>query len=206
MNNLGGIIKEKDEDSISINSFNNSNFMNHSLNTNSINSNNTNYPTININNQKNPNLINKKPKITYDDILNSLNLKVNNGKLEVLPNTFNPHHSHYNQFKTCYKKQLNANNNNINNNNRNLPIPENSYIINKYFKDYRFDNSIQNQRERIPITKEEYKKLIILELIRKKEEQKRIAQIKTKKLLFARNNINAPANSIPNNLNKLFRF
>ena len=151
---------------------------------------------------------NSKPKITYDDILNSLNLKVNNGKLEVIPNTTNPVPSHYNQFKTCIKKQLYANNKNINhsnNYNNNQSLPENSYIVNKYFKDYKY-NSNQEPLEKIPITKEEYNKLVILELIRRKEEKKRIAQIKSKKLLFARNNISAPTSALPNNLNKLFRF
>jgi hypothetical protein len=170
----------------------------------------------------NPNKIGKKPKITYDDILNSLNLKVNNGKLEFIPNSSSNQtnqssssssscsipNSHYNQFKTCYRKQCNItkNNNNNNLNNNNNSLYQNSYIVNKYFKDYKENNIQETPREPIFVTKEEYKRLLILELIRKKEEQKRISQIKSKKLLFARNNSNAPTNASPNNLNKLFMF
>lgn len=166
----------------------------------------------NNNPNNNPNKIGKKPKITYDDILNSLNLKVNNGKLEFIPNQTNPSssipNSHYNQFKTCYRKQCNntttnTNTSNVNNNNS---LYQNSYIVNKYFKDYKENNMQESPKEPIFVTKEEYKRLLILELIRKKEEKKRISQIKSKQLLFARNNSNAPTNATPNNLNKLFMF
>ena len=44
---------------------------------------------------------NAKSNVSYDDILNSLNLKVNNGKLEYVQ----PSQKTTNQFKTCYKKQ-----------------------------------------------------------------------------------------------------
>ena len=38
----------------------------------------------------------------------------------------------------------------------------------------------------------------------KREERKRIEEVKSKKLLFARNNHFAPTNASPNNLNQLF--
>jgi len=155
----------------------------------------------------------KKPKISsYDDILTSLNLKVNNGKLEYIqPKQQN---SHYDQFKTCYKKQLNQQ--------KQPSIKEpsvkqiymqpnqyhNNYIYNKYFKDYKEPSELQEQ-EPIYVNPQEYKRRIILELLRRREEQKRIAKIKSKKLLFAQEQekYNSPIiNASPNNLNKLFRF
>jgi hypothetical protein len=166
----------------------------------------TNLKDTNLKDTKNPNIIGKKPKITYDDILNSLNLKVNNGKLEFIPNQNNTtlslnNNSHYNQFKTCYKKQCNNTNTNINTNTNSLN--QNSYIVNKYFKDYKENNNSEIPREPIFVSKEEYKRLLVLEFIRKREEQKRISQIKSKKLLFARNN---QTNASPNSLHKLFMF
>jgi hypothetical protein len=93
------------------------------------------------------------------------------------------------------------------------PPPQNSYIYNKYFKDYR--DPQQEMQEHIAVTPQEYRRQILLELVRRKYERKRIAEIKSKKLLFARNNPNAPTTSSqmqaqqqvsPNNLNKLFKF
>ena len=101
-------------------------------------------------------------------------------------------------MKTCYRKQQNQQNQ--------IPIQDkSSYIYSKYFKDYR-DNSTVHQEEIQPIylTKEELKKRIILHEIRKREERKRIEEVKSKKLLFARNNHFAPTNATPNNLNQLF--
>lgn len=118
----------------------------------------------------------KKPKISYDDILCSLNLKVNNGKLEYLQ----PRPS--NSLRTCYRKQELQ--------------QQQSYQNNHYY----------SQEEPIPISKEEYKKMMILEFIRRDQQRKRIAQIKSKKLLFAQNNQSAPSYAVPTNINKLFRL
>lgn len=119
----------------------------------------------------------KKPKISYDDILSSLNLKVNNGKLEYLQPR--PGDS----LRTCYRKQE-------------LQQQQQPYQNNPYY----------SQEQPIPISKEEYKKMMILEFIRRDQERKRIAQIKSKKLLFAQNNQSAPSYAVPTNINKLFRL
>lgn len=138
----------------------------------------------------------KKPKISYDDILGSLNLKVNNGKLEYLQST--EAQSAYSSLKTCYRKQP-----------QQQPIqqqPQNhNYIYNKYFKDYKDPN--QEPLEPVYLSPQEYKKQVILEMIRRNQECKRINQIKTKKLLFAQNNPTPPVYAAANNnLNKLFRL
>jgi hypothetical protein len=158
-----------------------------------------------------------KPKITYDDILKSLNLKVNNGILEYSltapavaitnQNQYQYQNQNQNQncsnsLKTCYRKQQNQQQNPI-------PIPiqeKSSYIYNKYFKDYK-DKTQSEATETFPkiyLTREEFKKRLILEQIRKREERKKIEEVKSKKLLFARNNHFAPTNAIPNKLNQLF--
>lgn len=148
-----------------------------------------------------PNQKNKKNGITYDDILSSLNLKVNNGKLEYIqpsPSLQPSPTNCNNSLKTCYKKQQIQEHQQPNN-----PY-QNNYIYNKYFKDYKYPNI---QEEPIYVTPEEYKKRLVLEMIRRREEQIRISQIKTKKLLFAQKNNTPPQVSTPNHdLNKLFRF
>jgi len=169
------------------------NKINYDYNTNTINTN-----TINTNTTMKKVNQYKKPKVTYDDILNSLNLKVNNGKLEYIQQQTIPN-THYDQFKTCYKKQCLKQ--------QQLPSEnKNSYIYNKYFKDYNDPTIGEQEQESIYITPQEYKKRVILEIIRRREERKRISEIKSKKLLFARNNMAAPTNASPNNLNKLFMF
>jgi hypothetical protein len=158
---------------------------------------------------KNSNTLQKtKTKITYDDILKSLNLKVNNGILEyslTAPTTNQyqnqtqiPNQNCNNSLKTCYRKQQNQ-----------IPISiqdKNSFIYNKYFKDYKDKTQLESTETspKIYLTREEFKKQLILEQIRKREERKRIEEVKSKKLLFARNNHFAPTNATPNNLNQLF--
>jgi hypothetical protein len=149
--------------------------------------------------------ISKKPKISYDDILSSLNLKVNNGKLEYIQ--AKPSHPG-DHLKTCYRKQE-SQQSRQSQQSQFQPPPiqqgQNSYIYNKYFKDYR--DPVQEPLEPIYLSPQEYKRQIILEIIRRNQERKRIAQIKSKKLLFAQNNPTPPVYSAPNNdLNKLFRL
>ena len=155
---------------------------------------------------KNSNTL-KKPKVTYDDILKSLNLKVKNGILEyslaaTAPLLHSQNTNCNNSLKTCYRKQQNQQNQQ-----NQIPIQEkSSYIYSKYFKDYKDHSSFNQEQDSEPIylTIEELKKKVILEEIRKREERKRIQEVKSKKLLFARNNHFAPTNATPNNLNQLF--
>ena len=66
------------------------------------------------------------------------------------------------------------------------PSVKHSYIFNKYFKDYQDANPII-QEVKVPKTKEEYLKMLVEEKRRQIEERKRIAQIKSTKLLFTTN-------------------
>ena len=149
----------------------------------------------------------KKPKVSYDDILTSLNLKVNNGRLEyVQPKISHPG----DELKTCYRKQPQQPVQRQQKQQPQQPIPpqnpyQNSYIFNKYFKDYK--DPSQPPEEPVFLSPQEYKRQVILELIRRNQERKRISQIKSKKLLFAQNNPSPPSYSVPNNsINKLFRL
>ena len=80
-----------------------------------------------------------------------------------------------------------------------------NYITNKYFKDYKEPGVIEEPPK--PMTKEEYRQMLIQDYIKRQEAQRRIAQIKSKKLLFHTNNINIAQNpnQMPRDMNKLFK-
>jgi hypothetical protein len=168
---------------------------------------------INANNGNNANNINywennnenkKKKKVTYDDILSSLNLVVApNGVLQYMntkPNTFNRENINVEQEyeikpKSILKKSINQE--------KIEPQVKHSYIFNKYFKNYKEPDTIQEPLK--PMTREEYKKMAIANLIQRRLAQKRVAEIKSKKMAFTNNN-NQTIYASKNNLNHLFRF
>ena len=133
-----------------------------------------------------------KKQLSYDDILNSFNLKVNNGKLEYnsLP-ILKKGIQNQNQIET--KKIVHFQQEELS------PELKNSTIFNKYFKNYKDPNQIE-QPIKI-MTKEEYKQFLIQDYYNKK----RISEIKSKKLLFS-NSSNNISSCQPTNLNKFFNF
>jgi hypothetical protein len=138
----------------------------------------------------NPTPISKK-KVSFDDILNNMNLVVNKqGILQLItPKQVEPLNEH----------SLNSiNNNNYNSNNKpNLTTPiepqvKHSYIYNKYFKDYKNDSNYEEPIIRRPKTIEEYKKMVLQDKIDRIKEAKRISQIKPTNLLFSNGSNMAP--------------
>ena len=142
----------------------------------------------------------KKKKVSFDDILNHMNLVVNNsGELQFMTNA-----SSY--------TQRNDNNEIMNTHsrfhesvsvNKNIPIVEpevkHSYIYNKYFKNYIDVNNKQTPEVKVPKTMAEYKQMVIEEQIRVFNEKQRISKIKSKKLLFTNaGNITATKNTLYN--------
>ena len=124
----------------------------------------------------------KKARFSYDDILNSLNLVVQNGvlkQIQVKPTTGQGQSQGQVQQQALSQKSVSFD-----------PQVKNSYIYNKYFKDYAqpgapMEQAIKDYLERIA-------------------SRKRIEQIKSMKLLFNTNNIHVAPNN--GNLNKLFRI
>jgi hypothetical protein len=143
-----------------------------------------------------------KKKVSFNDILTNMNLVVNkNGVLQkMIPTTANyeePNlYDDYN-YNTNTLDQTN-NNNNFNNPNNfvqkkqniiNTPLDnsvKHSFIYNKYFKDYA-DAKPQEPEIRVPKTIEEYHQMLLEDKIKSIEDRKRIAQIKSTKLLFTTN-------------------
>jgi hypothetical protein len=143
--------------------------------------------------------VKKKKKVTYDDILTTLNLVVApNGVLQYMnakPSAFNdesPVMTHPQSILKHSVKQEQI-----------QPQVKHSYIYNKFFKSYK-DTAGVVEEPRKPMTREEYQKMVIDDLIKKRLAQKRVAQIKSRQMAFTNNN--QPIYASKNNLNHLFRF
>lgn len=148
-----------------------------------------------------------KPKtISYDDILSSMNTIVIDGKLEFIPkgignnSTNSTLNKNVNQNSSSFKKKVSFNE---------PQNGKNSYIYDKYFKNYKDPSIPEPIIPRKPLTREEFLKQMILERIHLVNERNRIAQVKSTKLLFNNNNnrniiINSMQNR--NGLNKFFNY
>jgi hypothetical protein len=133
----------------------------------------------------------KKPKVSYDDILSSLNMVVHNGVLQFAKPTQQSQQSQQSQQKTQQKKQVTINAPQKQNTQyqQNPQYQQNNYITNKYFKDYKDESQGLVEEPRKPMTKEEYKKMLIQDYINRQNAIRRISQIKSKKLLFNTQNV-----------------
>ena len=157
----------------------------------------------------------KKPSVSYDDILNSMNMVSINGRLHFIPTSKLQNTQNNIDTKTRpFSKQTNyirpQQINNIPQQTNNIPqqtnINQNSYIYNKYFQNYEKE-PFQNDVPTVPLTPDEIKRRLIIHSLKQIQERKRIEQIKSKKLLFDTSNIHISNQSNnPPNLNKLFRF
>jgi hypothetical protein len=151
---------------------------------------------------------NENKKISYDDILSSLQMKVVNGKLQFQRTDDAEIAVLSSQKKEQPKKvvafsqpQKQFYGNQINNplpnqqpvkmaqktlKTRHLPIPQ-EYL---------------DEKPQVPMTRQE----AIIEYLKSKQEAARINQIKSKKLLFATNNINIAPKNVPTMSNMFFKF
>lgn len=157
----------------------------------------------------------QKKRISYDDILSSMNTVVINGKLEFInKDKLNNIVENNNPYQNAPIKKRVTFNEPRQQQYQQQPMQQvnkSSYIYNKFFKDYKDPN--QNQyldlEEQRPLTKKELINQIIINRIKEVNERNRISQIKSTKLLFNNNNrhdivINSTQNRQP--LNSLFRF
>ena len=148
----------------------------------------------------------QKKKISYDDILSSLNMVVNNGVLQFANPVQSNQTNQSNQSNQSNKVQQSNQSNKVQKKQVTIREPNSSnYITNKYFKDYKEQGVIEEPPK--PMTKEEYRQMLIQDYIKRQQAQRRIAQIKPKKLLFHTNNINISQNpnQMPRDMNKLFK-
>jgi len=140
----------------------------------------------------------KKPKMSYDDILSSLNMVVNNGVLQFAKPI---QQSEKQQAKQTKQNQPQKKSVTI----RGPPsLPQNNYITNKYFKDYKDESQCVSEEPQVPLTKEEYRQMLIQDYINRQQAQRRISQIKSRRLLFDTQHINIAPTQMPRDMNRLF--
>ena len=168
---------------------------------------------------------NKNKPLTYDDMLASMCMRVQNGNLCMInddlnnaPNNYvvEPQQSlHRHQQVPQRQPQSPRPVSNVSANTMN----NNSYIYNKYFKKYKQNdqsrddysdlNNLRNLLLSGEISREDYKKAVLIKLINDRNEKLRLQKIKSKKMMFSNSNINisgANRGQAPPNMNKLFRF
>lgn len=134
----------------------------------------------------------KKKKVSFGDILSNMNLVVNDaGVLQFMTSKQQPQYpeqypeqyqqpQYYNNTVEKVIKKPPVNNTPID------PAVKNSYIYNKYFKDYK-DVTHDEPVIRVPKTMEEYRQMLLDDKIKHIEQIKRINEIKSKKLFFTSN-------------------
>ena len=134
--------------------------------------------------------VQKKKKVSFDDILSNMNLVVNqNGVLQSMAplqqyqEQYQEQPQYYNEQPQYYKEQIH----NQRNNEPLNPSVKHSYIFNNYFKDYKDANNNLQPQPKVPKTIEEYKQMLLEEKIRQIQEKIRISKIKSKKMLFTGN-------------------
>jgi len=163
---------------------------------------------------------NNKP-LTYDDMLASMCMRVQNGNLCMMmkdddisnnyedviepPQLLNRRQQQQQQQVPRPASTISAN-----------TMNNNSYIYNKYFQKYKQNDQPMDDISELKnlllsgqITREDYKKALLIKLINDRNEKLRLQKIKSKKMMFSNSNINisgANRGQAPANMNKLFRF
>ena len=167
--------------------------------------------------QQKENVQRKKKKVTFTDILSNMNIVVNTKGVLQFMTPVNNNDTQYlqgqqqqEQYPQQYPQQQYPQQQYPQQQKSMEPLDssvKHSYIYNKYFKDYK-DANTPKIEVKVPKTKEEYIQMLLEEKQRQIEERRRIAQIKSKKLMFTANynvNYNNPGNikASKNNLRKM---
>jgi hypothetical protein len=115
-------------------------------------------------------------KVTYDDILSSLNMKVINGKLQIVRGDADVLLTSQQKMSVNNRQQLNPN------------VKTN---VNAYSKQNEFYNKFlqsQNQAYQAPVvdplTPEEKKRILMIQYIKHQQERQHIMRVKSKKMNF----------------------
>jgi hypothetical protein len=120
---------------------------------------------------------NQRKKVTFDDILNNMNLVVRpDGMLQYMT-PLTKENPNYQQQVPQPQTQPQYNNEPLN------PSVKHSYIYNKYFKDYK-EGIPQQEGPKRPKTIQELKQMLREKKIKEIQQKIRIAQMKPKNMLF----------------------
>ena len=125
-------------------------------------------------------------KITYDDILSSLNMQVVNGKLQIVRNVA-AENIKTNQEQPYQRQQ------------------QQQQQQQPYQRQQQQQQPYQRQQEdSIPLTKEQYKRMVAINYMRRLQQQRHIQQVKSTKLRYSASNVQVSPGAFQPALNKLF--
>ena len=172
-----------------------------------------------------PNIPPKKKQVTYDDILSSLNMTVVDGKLQIVRNNVlekgkaninekspasnvnskinSKANINYNQIHQKFQQQQQPRNQTSSTNVSRIQSLQTPYE--RQQQQYQLEQEVPE-----PLTREQYKKMVLIQYLNNEAQKRRINEMKSKKMMFStisNNNINISAqrgNSA--DLNRLFRF
>ena len=137
----------------------------------------------------------KRPQISYDDILKSMNMKVGpDGKLQMYSEKLQE--EHINQQIQQHQNMSRPHNSNHRYSQQTQPIYQ------QYAPLPPNPNPVPIPHT--PLTKRQYQQMLALQIIRRQQEQQRIKQIKSTKLIFPNPNVYIATSSRP--ANRLFGF
>jgi hypothetical protein len=138
----------------------------------------------------------KKKNISYDDMLSSMGMVLGaDGKLQI----FNKNAVQHQQNQNIVQRQQ-QNRNVLQQQNRNTVQQQRNYPVQQ-------QQQQQQEEQSPPLTRRQYKQLVVLDLIRKQQEQIRLSHVKSTKLLFPNSNVHiSTAPTGRPNINRLFKF
>jgi len=147
----------------------------------------------------------KKPIVSYDDILKNMGMVIVDGKLHLIPNinkVLNQTSNTARQTETSVKQTKTVSKDTYvyqdQTQTQQTPEIQNSYIYNKYFNDEKNEAS----SVRVPKNIYEYRDMLLHDILQKQ----RIKQIKSTKMVMPNSNINFSGPNPYRNLNRLFDF
>ena len=167
----------------------------------------------------------KKKQVTYDDILSSLNMTVVDGKLQIVRNSVlekgkvNIHEkSSVSNVNSKINSKANINYNQIHQKFQQQQQPRNQTSSTNVSRIQSLQTPYERQQQQYqleqevpePLTREQYKKMVLIQYLNNEAQKRRINEMKSKKMMFStisNNNINISSqrgNSA--DLNRLFRF
>jgi len=142
--------------------------------------------------------------VTYDDILSSLNMRVVDGKLQIVRNQaaenirtnnfVQPANQPINQTKKIIQPQQQPRQN-----------PQQARQNQQPLQNPMF-NSVPTQQNVPIMTKEQYKQMVAANYLKALQEQQRIRNMKSTKLMFSNSNVEVASQTGGNGLNRLFRI
>ena len=167
----------------------------------------------------------KKKQVTYDDILSSLNMTVVDGKLQIVRNSVLEkgkvninEKSSVSNVNSKINSKANINYNQIHQKFQQQQQPRNQTSSTNVSRIQSLQTPYERQQQQYqleqevpePLTREQYKKMVLIQYLNNEAQKRRINEMKSKKMMFStisNNNINISSprgNSA--DLNRLFRF